>query len=92
MTDDETGARRPQFDTSQLIISGVLVGTGAVIAMAGLALAGSHLLVATRRWVSEMEVPPNELARLKYAQARTAIAAGAAAWQNGSSPEPAGVS
>jgi len=30
-----------------------------------------------------MEVPPSELARLKWTQARTAMAAGAAAWQNG---------
>jgi len=30
-----------------------------------------------------MEVPPSELARLKRTQDRTAMAAGAAAWQNG---------
>jgi hypothetical protein len=30
-----------------------------------------------------MEVPPNELAKQKYAQARAAVAAGTAAWQNG---------
>jgi len=30
-----------------------------------------------------MEVPPSELARIKWVQARSAAAAGAAAWQNG---------
>ena len=30
-----------------------------------------------------MEVPPNELAKQKYAQARAAVATGTAAWQNG---------
>jgi hypothetical protein len=31
-----------------------------------------------------MEVPPSELARQKWAQAKTAAAAGTSAWQNGS--------
>ena len=38
---------------------------------------------ATRRWIREMEVPPAEQARIRWAQARTAAAAGTAAWQNG---------
>jgi hypothetical protein len=92
MTDIASGSTRPQFDTNQLIISGALVGAGAVIAMVGLAVAGSHLLLATRRWVSQMEVPPGEVAKLKFAQARAAVSAGATAWQNGSSSEPASVS
>ena len=43
---------------------------------------------ATRQWVSEMEVPPSELARAKWGQARAAMAAGAAAWQNGTQNQP----
>jgi len=39
-----------------------------------------------------MEVPPSELAKLKYAQARAAVAAGSAAWQNGSRTQAASVS
>jgi hypothetical protein len=39
-----------------------------------------------------MEVPPNELAKQKYAQARAAVAAGKAAWQNGSRTQAASVS
>ena len=57
-------------------------------ALAGLAIGGAHLVTATRRWINEMEVPPSEQARLKWAQARAAYTAGASAWQNGS---PAGV-
>jgi hypothetical protein len=38
---------------------------------------------ATRQWINEMEVPPSELARLKWTKARAAMAAGATAWQNG---------
>ena len=62
-----------------------LFGAGALIALAGLAVGGTHLFSATRQWIRAMEVPPTEQARIKWAQAKTAAAAGAAAWQNGTS-------
>lgn len=83
MTSNENGSNRPQFRTGPLITSAALVGAGACIAVAGLAVGGSHLLSATRRWIRAMEVPPSELASLKWTQAKAAAAAGAAAWQNG---------
>jgi hypothetical protein len=49
-----------------------MVGAGTLIALAGLAVGGGHLLSATRQWMGEMEVPPGELARLKWTQARAA--------------------
>jgi hypothetical protein len=73
----------PEFSTSALITAAGLIGGGAVLAMAGLAIGGAHLLSATRRWIQEMDVPPSEVAKLKWAQARTAAAAGTAAWRNG---------
>jgi hypothetical protein len=54
-----------------------------MVALAGLAVGGSHLLSATRRWIDAMDVPPSEVARLKWGQVRTAAAAGTAAWRNG---------
>lgn len=83
MTDNDNGSNGPQFRAGPLITSAALVGAGAFIAVAGLAVGGSHLLSATRRWVREMEVPPSELAKLKWTQAKAAATAGAAAWQNG---------
>jgi hypothetical protein len=74
----------PQLQAARLITSAAMVGAGTLIALAGLAVGGGRLVTATRRWVSEMEVQPRELARLKWAQARAAYAAGASAWQNGS--------
>jgi hypothetical protein len=74
----------PQYEAAPLITSAAMVGGGVLIALVGLAIGGGHLVTATRRWVDEMEVPPSELARLKWSQARSAYAAGAAAWQNGS--------
>jgi hypothetical protein len=74
----------PQFQAAPLITSAAMIGAGTLIALAGLAVGGGHLLTATRRWVNEMEVPPSEVAKLKWAQARAAYAAGSSAWQNGS--------
>jgi hypothetical protein len=78
----ENGGGGPRFRAGPLITSAALVGAGTLIALAGLAVGSTHLLTAIRQWVREMEVPPSELARLKWAQARAAAAAGAAAWQN----------
>lgn len=79
----------PQFESVPLITGAVMLGAGTLIALVGLAIGGGHLVAATRRWIKEMEVPPSELARQKWAQARTAVEAGASAWQNGSQPSPA---
>jgi hypothetical protein len=92
MNNDAKGSTGPQFRSAPLITSAVLVGVGTFVIFAGLAVGGSHLLSATRRWVREMEVPPSELAKLKYAQARAAVTAGTAAWQNGSQTQAADVS
>ena len=83
MSIGENRSNGPQFRTGPLITGAVMVGAGTLIALTGLAVGGGHLLSATRQWISEMEVPPSELARLKWTQARAAMAAGAAAWQNG---------
>ena len=69
-----------------------MIGVGTLIALAGLAIGGGHLVTATRRWINEMEVPPSEQARLKWAQARAAYAASASAWQNGSQASVASAS
>lgn len=83
MSNGENHTNGPQFRTAPLIISAAMVGGGTLIALTGLAVGGGHLLSVTRQWINEMEVPPSELARLKWTQARAAMAAGAAAWQDG---------
>jgi hypothetical protein len=77
----------PEFKTGPLITGAALVGAGTMVALVGLAVGGSHLLAATRRWIQAMEVPPSEVARLKWTQARTAAVAGTAAWRNGASAD-----
>jgi hypothetical protein len=83
MSNAGNGKRGPQFSSGPLITSAAMVGAGTVLVMAGLAVGGAHMLWVTRQWVKEMETPPSELARIKWNQARAAVSAGAAAWQNG---------
>ena len=92
MTDTQSSTSGLQLRSGPLITGAVLIGGGVMLALAGLAVGGAHLLAATRRWVDEMEVPPSELAKLKYAQAKAAVAAGTSAWQNGTQVQSADVS
>jgi hypothetical protein len=71
----------PDVQAAPLIVGGSLIGIGAAIAAIGLAVAGAHLVAATRQWVNELETPPGELAKLKWEQAKTAAASGAATWR-----------
>ena len=73
----------PQVRPAPLVTGGALIAVGGVIALAGVVIGGVHLIAATRQWISEMDVTPSELAKLKLAQARAAASAGADAWQNG---------
>ena len=76
----------PQVRSAPLVTGGSLVAVGGLIALAGGFVGGLHLLAATRQWISEMEVPPSELARLNWAKAKAAAQAGMGAWQNGTGP------
>jgi hypothetical protein len=80
-TDSQPTGAWPQVKSGPLIAGGVLIGIGAVVALAGLAVAGSHVVAATRAWIKELEIPPSQLARLKWEQAKTAAASGASTWR-----------
>jgi hypothetical protein len=71
----------PELESGPLIAGGVLIGIGAVVAMVGLGIAGSHVVVATRAWIRELETPPSELAKLKWEQAKTAAVTGVSTWR-----------
>jgi hypothetical protein len=77
----QTANSWPEVEAKPLIIGAALVGVGAMAVLAGLIVGGSHLISATRKWVEEMEVPPSDLAKAKWAQARAAASAGATAWR-----------
>jgi hypothetical protein len=88
MSNGENRSGGPQFQTAPLIVSAAMVGVGTMIVLVGLAVGGGHLLSATRRWVNEMEVPPSELAKIKWTQAKAAVSAGTQAWQDGTQAVP----
>jgi hypothetical protein len=81
-TDSRPTGNWPQVRSGPLVVGGILIGIGAVAAMAGAAVAGTHLAAATRAWIKDLETPPSQLARLKWEQAKAAAASGAAAWQD----------
>jgi hypothetical protein len=83
MTDSQTTQTGPQINTRLLFGGVLLVGIGGAIGLVGLALGGSAVLAAGRRWVRQMDTPPSELAKQHWARARTATAAGVGAWRNG---------
>lgn len=71
----------PELRSGPLIAGSAMAGAGAMVAILGLAIAGSHLVSATRQWVQELEIPPGQLAKLKWEQAKSAAASGASAWR-----------
>ena len=73
----------PQVRTAPLMTGGGLIVAGGMLVLAGVLVGGVHVIMATRQWIREMDVPPSEAARLKLAQAKAAAAAGASAWQDG---------
>jgi hypothetical protein len=72
----------PEVRSGPIMAGGILVGIGAIVALAGAAVAGTHLIAATRAWLNELETPPSELARLKWEQAKSAATSGAATWRD----------
>lgn len=68
---------------TRLVTTGVvLAAAGAVVSWAGMAIAASAVLVAGRRLVREMDVPPAQQAAMKWQQAKEASRAGMQAWQS----------
>jgi hypothetical protein len=82
VTDSQPAGNWPQVRSGPLVVGGILIGVGAVVAMVGVAVAGTHLAVATRSWIRELETSPSELARLKWEQAKAAAASGTATWRD----------
>ncbi len=76
-----SAANWPQVRSGPLVVGGILIGIGAMASIAGMVVAGKHLVDATRAWANELETPPDQLARLRWEQAKAAAFAGAEAWR-----------
>lgn len=65
-----------------LLIGGIgLLSVGSVLALVGAVLSGIAAVRTTRRWVGGWQEPPSAMARRRWSQTRSAVAAGARGWQ-----------
>ena len=86
MTIDQTGSQPngawPQVRSGPLMIGGILVGVGAVVAFAWRPSRARTCSPPPGPGSRSSETPPSELARLKWEQAKQAAASGAATWRD----------
>jgi hypothetical protein len=65
-----------------VLAAALLMGIGGLVGAAGLLTACGAVIGACRRWYRRVDLTPNELARLKWDQAKAAAGAGAGAWRD----------
>lgn len=82
MTDRRTDPSLQDLNRGMLVAAALLVGAGSVLGMAGLAVGGAAVVTAFRNWYQRADLPPRELARLKWEQTKSAAGAGAGAWRD----------
>ena len=90
MTSNQVTKPTIHINTEQIVGGAILIGLGGVVCMAGMALAGAALVAAYRDRVSQMDVPPSELARKHWGRIKAATVAGVGEWQNGREPAQTG--
>jgi hypothetical protein len=82
MTDRRTDPSVQDLDGRLLIAAGVALGIASLAGMAGFALAAAAMVRASRQWYRRVDLPPHEIANLKWRQAKAAMGAGAGAWSD----------
>jgi len=82
MVDRRTDPSLQDFDRGMLVVAAGLVVAGCVLAASGIALAAAAAMGAGRRWYRRADLAPDQLAKLKWEQARAAVGAGAGAWRD----------
>jgi len=81
MTDTRTTQSQFQLDGRLLTAAEVLLGAGAVLWVAGLAIGGAALRRAAQEWLRQLEQPPSAIVKGRWQQAATAATAGVNAWK-----------
>jgi hypothetical protein len=69
-----------KLHSTPMMTSAALIGAGSLIGLAGLIVGGTAMWSAARKWFLELEVPPSEVVKHKWHQAKAATNAGASAW------------
>lgn len=81
MTDRRTDPSLQDLHRGTLIAGAALVVAGSVLWVIGFAVGGVAVVIAGRRWYQRADLPPHQLATLKWEQAKAAAGAGAGAWR-----------
>jgi hypothetical protein len=82
MSDRRTDPSLQDLNRGMLTAAVLLLGAGSVLGVAGLAVGCAAAVVAFRNWYQRADLPPRELARLKWEQTKSAAGAGAGAWRD----------
>lgn len=70
-------------NSKAMIVGVALVATGGLISLCGMAISGTAMATAVRRWLMAQQEPPSAIVKRKIAQVKAATTAGASAWQDG---------
>ena len=82
MVDRRTDPSLQDLNRGMLVTAAALVVAGCVLGASGFTLGAAAVVGAGRRWYQRADLPPNQLAKLKWEQARAAAGAGAGAWRD----------
>ena len=82
MVDRRTDPSLQDLNRGMLVMAAALVVAGCVLGASGFALGAAAVVAAGRRWYQRADLTPNQLAKLKWEQARAAAGAGAGAWRD----------
>jgi hypothetical protein len=82
MTERRTDPILQDVHRGLFIAAAAMLLAGSVIGLTGLGLGGAAVIASGRRWHRRVDLPANEIAKLKWEQARAAASAGAGAWRD----------
>lgn len=64
------------------LAAALLMAVGGLVGAAGLVVGCGAVIAACRRWYRRVDLPPHELAKLKWEQTKAAAGASAGAWRD----------
>jgi hypothetical protein len=82
MSDRRTDPSLNDLNRRTLIAAAALCALGSILGLSGVTLAVGAVVGAGRRWYRRADLSPQQLARLKWEQAKAAAGASAGAWRD----------
>jgi hypothetical protein len=82
MADRRTDPSLQDLNRGMVVVAAALVVAACLVGASGLALGAAAVVGAGRRWYRRADLTPQQLAKLKWEQARAAAGAGAGAWRD----------